>query len=90
MDLISREEVENKILNFCGFNCWEDKSSLMREISSAPSAFEGMTNGEVLIALFGGVIMDCSAEDVLTHITKSGDHVYKKAWWDSPYKGASE
>ena len=54
------------------------------DIPSIPSAFEGMTNEEVMKAVFGK-----SYADIDSYIYGSKD-VEVKQWCRSPYKGVSE
>ncbi len=62
-------------------------------VKALPSAFEGMTNGEVLKALFPNMkVHEYTEKVVLQEIGQDfqvwGDAWY--AWWNSPYKGVSE
>lgn len=94
MDLISREAVENIILqnkathnterieSDCVGNFerkykeeakMEEDDDIGHKITFLPSAFEGMTNDEVLSAVF-----------------PNGMQIFSKEWRNSPYKGVSE
>lgn len=61
------------------------------DIPSIPSAFEGMTNGEVIQALFPieGIWKDVDFVEVIfkgeTHTT-----YFTRDFWDSPYKKGGE
>lgn len=64
------------------------------DISSIPSAFEGMTNGEVIQALFPNSKTETiSFNGIRLYIddevhTKIADFTYR--WWNAPYKAESE
>lgn len=102
MDLISKEKVKNTILDFGGFDTWEDKSELIYEINFVPSTFEGMTNNEVHKAIFGFeldpryLVTDdtCIVADedcpVCPLYNKTCNNRNFAEWLDSPYKGVSE
>lgn len=104
MDLISREAVANCVDNMPS-ELTEDGRRMIRGIrikefiADCPSAFEGMTNGEVIKALFPDsyflndfpfevssmekIYID-NNKDNKTHIMAQED------WWNAPYKAESE
>lgn len=95
MDLISREEVRRLIWRNNDNYGYSDRFHEFTEevLNNLPSAFEGMTNGEVLKALFPNMkVHEYTEKVVLQGIGQDfqvwGDAWY--AWWNSPYKGVSE
>ena len=67
------------------------------DIPSIPSAFEGMTNGEVIQAVFPktSVFENIECRYPYIDVFYSDEngmpmHSYKKEWWNAPYKGVSE
>ena len=102
MDLISREAVDNAIYDYC-HSCDVNESQMENYFCELPSAFEGMTNGEVIKALFP------TKEEVRTigYYKGNGNDWYVPTataiqidskhsviipieWWNRPYKGVSE
>lgn len=59
--------------------------SAIRLIERVPSAFEGMTNGDVLKAIFPDCIDYHGIIEVKTHLDMG--KTFRRSWWDSPYKG---
>lgn len=91
MDLISRAWLKEAIHNFFnGLTHEVTEEDIQRYIDVAPSAFEGMTNGEVIKALFPQIEPRVSGSTVEI----SNDKFYilaSKEFWNSPYqKGGSE
>lgn len=84
MDLISREAVANYVDNMPS-ELTEDGRRMIRGIrikefiADCPSAFEGMTNGEIIKALF-------------PNVGTSFSNVFDlNLWWNAPYqKGGKE
>lgn len=61
------------------------------DIPSIPSAFDGMTNGEVIQALFPYVdIEDLSFDTVISTNLDEGCVPLRRDWWNAPYKAESE
>ena len=73
----------------------EDKE-ISAEVSQLPSAFEGMTNGEVIKAVFPNAEVTLPREPILPISTVIVDYdenyhnYYRIGWWNAPYKGVSE
>ena len=65
-------------------------------IKSLPSAFEGMTNGDVMKAVFPNAsIFENRDNEPYPYVDvflygESDMNCYRKTWWDSPYKAESE
>ena len=86
MDLISREKA---IVQLSHNKTGNDDSDVVIQhdiatVQGVPSAFEGMTNEEVMKAVFGK-----SYADIDSYIYGSKD-VEVKQWCRSPYKRVSE
>ena len=77
MDVISREAVDNAMYDYC-HSCDVNESQMENYFCDLPSAFEGMTNGEVMKAVFPD--MNIQQEKLWQG----------EAWWDSPYKGGEQ
>lgn len=95
MDLISREAVKEQAkASYHVAESMEQLGNLYEDcINAIPSAFEGMTNGEILKALFPNMkVHEYTEKVVLQGIGQDfqvwGDAWY--AWWNSPYKGVNE
>ena len=90
MDLISREAVDNAMYDYC-HSCDVNESQMENYFCDLPSAFEGMTNGETLKALFPieGIYKDVDFVEV---VFKGEIHTtyFTRDFWDSPYKRVSE
>lgn len=90
MDLISREAIANYVDNMPS-ELTEDGRRMIRGIrvkefiANCPSAFEGMTNGDVLKAIFPDCIDYHGIIEVKTHLDMG--KTFRRSWWDSPYKG---
>ena len=81
MDLISREAVKKHIWDLL----------IPKDVDDMPSAFEGMTNGEVIKAVFPN--LKYNRGDGFTMIEADNHATRILIWdsfWDSPYKGVSE
>ena len=84
------EEATLKTRNFSrGWNsCLHE---YIKNINALPSAFEGMTCGEIIEALFQteGIYKD---DDFVEFVFKGETHTsyFTRDFWDSPYKGVSE
>lgn len=92
MDLISRAWLKEAIHNFFnGLTHEVTEEDIQRYIDVAPSAFEGMTCGEIIEALFQteGIYKD---DDFVEFVFKGETHTsyFTRDFWDSPYKGVSE
>lgn len=57
------------------------------DIPSIPSAFDGMTNGEVIQALFPNTPIDTRTYAIWVG---HDDMSFTRAWWNAPYKAESE
>ena len=86
-DLISREAVKEKFpLMECEFGLIMNER-LHKGIDELPSAFEGMTNGEVIQALFPNTPIDTRTYAIWVG---HDDMSFTRAWWNAPYKAESE
>lgn len=99
MDLISRDKAlaDDGLLEF---HRYDDYSKMRKYLKSIPSAFEGMTNGEVIKALFPEI--DTHDFGITVHATERvtccGDkhcrgsisYDFWKEWWNAPYKRGGE
>ena len=54
-------------------------------VKALPSAFEGMTNGEVLKSIFPSAELLLGNSDYLPNVFS-----VKEEWWDSPYQKGGE
>ena len=81
--LISENEVIKAICNYKG------KFYTVHAISKIPSAYEGMTNGEIIKALFpNGKVLDkdeCIGFEIIFDDGTSYCSFYDGIWWNSPY-----
>lgn len=79
MDLISREDVINIATSSClDLDSYDDTDEFCNEVKELPSAFEGMTNGEVVKALF-------------PNVGTSFSNVFDlNLWWNAPYQKGGE
>ena len=90
MDLISREAVLDRIDKYIdkaqSTGTKDDFISFAElGVKALPSAFEGMTNGDVLKAIFPDCIDYHGIIEVKTHLDMG--KTFRRSWWDSPYKG---
>lgn len=97
MDLISREAVKEQAkASYHVAESMEQLGNLYEDcINALPSAFEGMTVGEVLKAVLGIEDEQIVEAKYLVSIEPKGNHhdpfiAVKRDVWDSPYKGVSE
>lgn len=100
MDLISREAVVDAIYKrddrLKKHKIYRDKGGsidllgVLPEIRAISSAFEGMTNGEVIQALFPNA--NYESRKHFMHITHEdiGGISFFWEWWNAPYKAESE
>ena len=96
MELISRDKAQEIIpkvvLGMSDFaECIRD--SVDTVFDNCPSAFEGMTNGEVIQALFPNsevvfTLFNVPKSDVIKIDNEA--FLVERSWWDSPYKGVNE
>jgi len=96
MDLISRKEVVSQI-EFWLTDSTDYKSALedtLERVKNTRSAFDGMTNGEVIQAMFPNFKTETiSFNGIRLYIddeahTKIADFTHR--WWNAPYKGVRE
>lgn len=96
MDLISREAVKEQAkASYHVAESMEQLGNLYEDcINALPSAFEGMTFGEVFKSVFanyiGGVYVGKDYVEVAFNDIKAHISYYPTEVWDSPYKGVSE
>lgn len=64
-----------------------DLLGVLPAIRAIPSAFEGMTNGEVLISLYPNLKYTIQNGRVVTTIGVASS--FDLDWWNAPYKGES-
>lgn len=88
MDLISRKAVANYVDNMPS-ELTEDGRRMIRGIrvkefiADCPSAFEGMTNGEVFEAIFPNCVDYKGCIEVKTRLDMG--KIFRRTWWDRPY-----
>lgn len=84
MDLISRESAKAEMdkLMEIHFDRMVVLGKAKDKIESLPSAFEGMTNGEVIQALFPNEKMYEQTETC----TYYGNMRFDTEWWNAPYQ----
>ena len=89
MDLISRESVIIIATSSClDLDSYDDTDTFCDEINEIPSAFEGMTNGEVIQTLFPNVEVSDTSYRTLVSTDLDGGYVpIRSDWWNAPYKG---
>lgn len=87
MDLISREAVDNAMYDYC-HACDVNESQMENYFCDLPSAFEGMTNGEVIISLYPDLKYTIQNGRVVTTIGVASS--FDLEWWNAPYKAESE
>lgn len=100
MDVISREAAANELekhqysREFCiehHIDYAMDMGMVRITVNSLPSAFDGMTNGEVIIALFPNADYEGGAHFMhITNVNSIGEVSFPWEWWNAPYKGESE
>ena len=96
MDLISREAVDDMIYDYSR-SCDVNYGQLSEQLYAIPSAFEGMTNGESLLAVYPNTEVEICEKynTVRVWFAIDKDHHFKDIsfgldWWNAPYKGVSE
>ena len=98
MDLISRKEVRRLIWRNNDKYGYSDRFHEFTDevLNNLPSAFEGMTNGEVMKAVFPNAEVTMPREpllptsNVIVDYDENYHNYYRLGWWNSPYKGVSE
>lgn len=70
------------------FDMWCKNRLIKNDIYSA--IFEGMTNGEVIRALFPNLYSYDGVDYVLLYLSGFCGGKIEKKWWDAPYKAESE
>lgn len=86
MDLISKEAIKKYISAPCTYV--EGRRIFYEEdLDLMGSAFEGMTNGEVIQALFPNTPIDTRTYAIWVG---HDDMSFTRAWWNAPYKAESE
>lgn len=85
MDLISREKATRYLAKARMIGDDRPMSDICSEI---PSAFEGKTNGGVLISLYPNLKYTIQNGRVVTTIGVASS--FDLEWWNAPYKGVSE
>lgn len=104
MALISRESLTNKldpwykkIKKTAPDNLAEGFMQVDGLIRHEPSAFEGMTNGEVMQAVYADseIEIDEAWKTVTVYLGADGDYCEDEVkfdldWWNAPYKAESE
>ena len=95
MDLISREAVDNAMYDYC-HSCDVNELQMENYFCDLPSAFEGMTNGEVFKTIFPNLVFQKTQDEDSGKkcvLVWTGEHIlfeFDLDIWDSPYKGVSE
>lgn len=89
MDSISRKEVISQI-EFCLADFTDYKLALedtLERVKNTRSAFDGMTNGEVIQAVFPYIEVGDTPHTRLIRTDLDGGSVpLIRDWWDAPYK----
>lgn len=80
MDLISREAVDNAIYDYC-HSCDVNESQIENYLCELPSAFEGMTVGEALKAVFPNAVIRTDDSRLIVEV------LFSNEVWNEPYKG---
>ena len=94
MDLISRKAVLDgidKYIEKAQSTGTKDDFISFAElgVKGLPSAFEGMTNGEVMQAVFPNCYMGIDDDEwIVTNI--DGRTMFQPEWWNAPYKAERE
>ena len=92
MDLISREKA---IVQLSHNKTGNDDSDVVIQhdiatVQGVPSAFEGMTNGEVVKAVFPSFTVEVNSDWVACWIDPHETIGFDLDWWNAPYKAESE
>ena len=92
MDLIRREKAINSVYDGTSYDILTEECK--RHIEEVPSAFEGMTYGEVIKAVLGIKDEQIAYGEYVNVIRLKRDPdsfmSFDSKVWDSPYKGVSE
>ena len=88
MDLISREKAINSVYDGTSYDVLTEECK--RHIEEVPSAFEGMTNGEVVKAVFPSFTVEVNSDWVACWIDPHETIGFDLDWWNAPYKAESE
>jgi hypothetical protein len=90
MGLISREAIKKYISALCTYV--EGRRIFYEEdLDLMGSAFDGMTNGEVIKALFPNADYCGGAHFMhITNVNSIGEISFPWEWWNAPYKAESE
>lgn len=87
MDLISREKAINSVYDGTSYDVLTEECK--RHIEEVPSAFEGMTNGEVFLQTYPAA--EIKRNGIIVEVIGNYFNLMTTSeWWDSPYKGVSE
>ena len=91
MDLISREKALADD-GLAEFHRYDDYSKMRNYLKSLPSAFEGMTYGEIIKAVFEIEDDQIDEAKYIISVCPKGSHhdpfiAVKREVWNSPYKG---
>lgn len=89
MDLISREKAVRVTIGMRSETGIDEAPYEYAEsnLKNLPSAFDGMTNGEVIQALFPNTPIDTRTYAIWVG---HDDMSFTRAWWNAPYKAESE
>lgn len=91
MDVISREDATNELekhqysREFCiehHIDYAMDMGMVRITVNSLPSAFDGMTNGEVIQALFPNI----SVYEHGSTYSVNNEYNFNSTWWNAPYQ----
>ena len=85
MDLISRAWLKEAIHNFFnGLNHKVTEEDIQAYVKATPSAFEGMTNGEVVKAVFPNAVIRTDDSRLIVEV------LFSNEVWNSPYQKGGE
>lgn len=93
MDLINREAVKEQAkASYHVAESMEQLGNLYEDcINALPSAFEGMTNGEVIQTLFPNANYDSGRLYMhIINVNTIGEIVIPWRWWNAPYQKGGE
>lgn len=82
MDLIRREKAINSVYDGTSYDILTEECK--RHIEEVPSAFEGMTYGEVVKAVFPNAVIKRDDSNLIIEV------LFTDEVWNAPYKGVSE
>ena len=96
MDVISKKDTLQAIYNI---HHWSEQANhepesdelcvydnVLSAVYDVPSAFEGMTNGQVIQALFPDGQMISADSGVIEYATVQANIMVSRDFWDSPYQ----